>query len=254
MVAKRSEYQNQFKSSVVKKHHDIYMTNLALRHERRDREFMHTPLCWMDVSPDDDAICSDNSERDVQSPPETKETETQEKEVYQSLAEIMAEAKEKAEALRKQKMLAQSKPTGTEKPRIERSSMEESADINKSTDEKEVADKSLSIYDIVDKENRKLNQKIAQTYVFDKEREGKCVEVNDEDLKKVERRENYDLTKESNLRKMHLKKRTFKKSSAPRSHKTKTSVGQERSHKIRGLYIFITNSLSFISKRLTSHL
>ncbi|GFS26560.1 hypothetical protein ElyMa_001722600 [Elysia marginata] len=232
MVAKKSEYQNQFKSSVVKKHHEIYMANLALRHERRDREFMHTPLCWTEESPEDDAISSDNSEEDVHQPCESRKTETQDKEVYQSLAEIMSEAKEKADALRRQRLHENYKPA--EAVRKDVSCLEIDHDFNKSAEEKEVADKSLSIYDIVDKENRKLNQKIAQAYVFDKKKEGKCVEVSDTEEKDldIKKGEIFDITKESNLRKTYVKKHTAKKSCA-QPGKSKTPV-QERSSKSKG--------------------
>ena len=238
MVAKRSEYQNQFKSSVVKKHHEIYMANLALRHERRDREFMHTPLCWNEIGADDEAICSDNSEEDTLLANETQKAETKEKEVYQSLAEIMAEAKEKADALRRQRMLAQCIPVEMSKTEVNSSKLDD--DINKSAEEKEVADKSLSIYDIVDKENRKLNQKIAQTYVFDEKKEGKCLEVSDDEGKDFvkERIEKIPhLSKETNLRKTSAKKRTSKKPCASRSFKTKTS--EENSSKAKGLCLHL---------------
>ncbi|GFO30183.1 hypothetical protein PoB_005668800 [Plakobranchus ocellatus] len=225
MVAKKSEYQNQFKSSIVKKNHDIYIANLALRTERRDREFMHTPLCWVELSPDDGEVCSDNSEEEVPLANKAKATETQQKEVYQSLAEIMAEAKEKADALRRQQRLDKHPPA--EAPKIEKLSMEDVEDINKKVDDKEVADKSLSIYEIVDKENRKLNQKIAQTYVFDKEKGGKCIEVNGEEevnLREAEIENFSDLKqKQSNMRKTYVKKGSSKKLPVQRPNKAKAS-------------------------------
>ncbi|RUS87090.1 hypothetical protein EGW08_005166 [Elysia chlorotica] len=230
MVAKRSEYQNQFKSSVVKKNHDAYMANLALRHERRDREFMHTPLCWTEAGPEEEAVSSDISEEDILPPEENKKVETQEKEVYQSLAEIMSEAKEKAESLRRQRILAQNKPA--EMPKAYVNSSDPNDDINKSVEKKEIADKSLSIYDIVDKENRKLNQKIAQAYVFDEKKEGKCLEGSDDEGKhsKNDKLEEIPhLSKEANLRKTFVKQRTSKKTNASRSYKPKASAGEKTS-------------------------
>lgn len=220
MVAKRSEYQNQFKSSVVKKHHDTYMANLALRHERRDREFMHTPLCWTEDNAEDENINSDNSEEVVHQSSEIKKAETEVREVYQSLAEIMSEAKEKAESLRKQRLQAQESPA--EMPKKSVNSSEIPDDINKSAEEKELADKSLSIYDIVDKENRKLNQKIAQTYVFEANNEGKCEEISDTVEKEVGGKQK---AKGSNLRKTYVKRQAVKKPSA----KSKASVKEQSS-------------------------
>ncbi|BFZ07519.1 hypothetical protein BsWGS_10558 [Bradybaena similaris] len=98
MVVKKSEYQKQYKACTIKKHQAVYLENLNLRLQRRDREFLHTPICWEETSEED--ISSDCSEE--QSKPKIQAHKEPE---YQSLADILSDSKRKAESARRQKFL-----------------------------------------------------------------------------------------------------------------------------------------------------
>ncbi|KAH9496167.1 hypothetical protein Btru_012188 [Bulinus truncatus] len=100
MVYKKSEYQNQFKACIIKKHQNVYLENLNLRHQRRDREFMHTPLIWSDSSEEEDVNSCDSNDGS-KSPKQQKLTEPEEH--FQSLADILTESKLKLEAFKKSK-------------------------------------------------------------------------------------------------------------------------------------------------------
>ncbi|XP_005106334.1 uncharacterized protein LOC101851823 [Aplysia californica] len=214
MVAKKSEYQNQFRSSVVRKHQAIYLENLNLRHQRRDREFVHTPICWGELSDETDHTTSDSNEDDKpRTAPEEKHTEAEPQ--YQSIAEILADSRQKADAF-KHKRSSEKTVVQTEIPSFEKLSLDckegdlqekklsRTAEENLKGHKKDIGDKSLSIYDIVDDENRKLNEKLTKTYALSK---GKIIaDITDESDTEGDEKVQAEIENDSNLR-----KRTFVK-------------------------------------------
>lgn len=96
MVHKKSEYQNEFRPSIVKHHESIYLENLTFRHNRRDREFLHTPICWGEV--EEEETSSEDDSRHKKSI-----TNVADEPQYQSLAEILTESSKKTEAFRQKK-------------------------------------------------------------------------------------------------------------------------------------------------------
>lgn len=182
MVVKKSEYQKQYKACVIKKHHEIYLENLNLRHQRRDREFMHTPLYWEELSEEEkesSSDCCEEGQPKASKPQKPREPENQ----YQSLAEILSDSKEKAEAVRKQKQAdalavpsslsgviahksQKSHPNVPTKANAEEKPVKETDLTDQKSEKKDLPGKSCSINDFLDDENRKLNKKLALTYAI----------------------------------------------------------------------------------------
>ena len=195
MVAKRTEYRNQFRSNVARKHHAAYLENLTFRHERRDREFLHTPICWNDDVEEED---SSESTEDVEVVScnliNRKIDPVTDHNQYQSLAEIIQKSKEKAVEHHKQKLLEKNdalKCLSIEELSIEeknennnRKKMSSTEEENLLDHDKDIGDKKMSINDIVESENRALNEKIAKKYVLNTPDEKSTVPEDSSNLRK----------------------------------------------------------------------
>ncbi|XP_059148045.1 uncharacterized protein LOC131935579 [Physella acuta] len=163
MVVKKSEYQNQYKASVIKKHQDVYLENLSLRHQRRDQQFLHTPICWGETSDEDEIVTSDsNDEGSAAQGKNKKKTVCEPEEQYQSLAEILTESKAKSDAFKKLKKCDQYDlevdKTCSEHLNIAR------------TDIKDIPDKSQAVTDLVKDERKKCPPGMGHTYALTTEK------------------------------------------------------------------------------------
>ncbi|CAG5118392.1 unnamed protein product [Candidula unifasciata] len=172
MVVRKSEYQKQYKACIIKKNEGAYLENLNLRHQRRDREFLHTPICWENSSDEDEKTSSGCSEEEQSKPKIQPHKEPE----YQSLAEILSDSKKKAESARRQAFLEGFKRpsdnangiTGEEKQLInadvltklnmEEKKQNETGSLNNTTKNESVAVKSNVVNDPVADENRRSNK------------------------------------------------------------------------------------------------
>lgn len=159
MVVKKSEYQNQYKASVIKKHQDAYLENLSLRHQRRDQQFLHTPICWGETSDEDEVVTSDsNDECSAAQGKNKKKTVSEPEEQYQSLAEILTESKAKSDAFKKRKKFDNfDLDVEVEKKCVEHMD-------NARTDMKDIPDQSQAISDFVKDERKKCPPRLGHTY------------------------------------------------------------------------------------------
>ncbi|CAL1539934.1 unnamed protein product [Lymnaea stagnalis] len=177
MVYKKSEYQNRYKASVIKKYQDVYLENLTLRNERRDREFMHTPLFWEDPVEEECGNSSDsNDEASKILSKQYRPSEPEEQ--YHSMAEILSDSKVKSEAFRKKKregsenpliipdfakISLESDPLNLNSDNKERSEKKSAVVLDKARDDKDVL-KRVMDHPFTDEEAERSLSKEIETY------------------------------------------------------------------------------------------
>jgi len=185
MVTKKSEYQNQFRATVIRGYQATYLENLNIRHTRRDREYVHTPICWGELI-DEGEETHDSDDTAGPGQVAIQQPTVPEKQ-YQSLAQILEDSSEKARVHRWKKDKTVEENINNNASSVDRLSLEDVDDFSKEEGkdscvlcnmegkgkqlsktaednlkdhQKDVGDKAFSINDIVDKENRKLHEKI----------------------------------------------------------------------------------------------